>query len=173
MPVLTTAGLIVLGSISTGAASPDLPALPRAVIEAGLAKAGCTVPRNEAQVVGNEWLGPALQIVEVRCWRSGDQAGSILFAIPVPSGPPQLIMMEDWRNGRVVPGYSVASPTYDPATRTLGSAQPASGAGDCGPAKEWKWTGWFFRLTYVKGKGVCDAPDDDGIYAWQVQPGRR
>jgi hypothetical protein len=83
-------------------------------------------------------------------------------------------MMEDWRNGRVVPGYSVASPTYDRATRTLGSVQAPNDAAGCGTVKEWKWNGWFFHLTHVAGKNACDdVPPDDDTYAWQTDPAQR
>ena len=56
--------------------------LPRPILEAGLKQARCTIPPKEAAILGTERLGSRLEIVEVSCWRSATNAGSILFAVP-------------------------------------------------------------------------------------------
>ena len=103
-------------------------ALPGPVLEAGLKKAHCTLPPQEAAVIGTERLSPRLEIVEVACWRAAHNAGSILFAVPEnrPHNA-QLIAVDRWENGRVRAGYSVSSPGYDAKTRTLSSSHKARG----------------------------------------------
>jgi hypothetical protein len=126
-------------------------------------------------VIGTEWLGRHLRIVEVTCPNGEHNPGSILFAVPVRRpGHPRLIEVEGWQDGRIVPGYRVPSPTYERKTRTLGSLS-TDRAGDCGTAMEWKSTGWFFRLTRVASKDVCDgeAFSWDNSQQWQVYPNRR
>ena len=79
----TTASAVILtAALTTGFASAERVALPRAVIEAGLKKAQCTIPPNEAAILGTERLSGRLEIVEVSCWRAAYNAGSILFAVP-------------------------------------------------------------------------------------------
>jgi hypothetical protein len=175
MRMLSTGTTLLMASLATSAVALDAPDLPRSAIEAGLKKAQCTIAPNEARIVGSEWLGHRLRIVEVSCGRMGKDTGSILFAVPTDgTGSPQLIMTEHWNGWRVEPGYKVASPGYDRKTRTLGSVREARAAGDCGTIKEWKWTGWFFQLIQVADKTVCDGEPFgwDNSRKWQVFPGR-
>jgi hypothetical protein len=170
----TAVSLIVASSLFSGMVS-DVPDLPRSAIEHGLKKARCDIPPSKAKIVGTEWLGHGLRIVEVSCWQTSDDGGSILFAVPANRvGRPELIVTEDWRDQRVVQSYRVASPTYDRETRTLGSVQKAAGAGDCDTVMEWKWTGWSFRLVQVASNGVaCGGKPvewDSGSHDWQVFP---
>jgi hypothetical protein len=162
-------------SLTTGGAGAEKPALPRSLVEMGLKKAGCTLSPSQAEIVGTERLSSRLEIVEVACWRTADNAGSILFA--VPENRPQdaqLLTVERWQAGRIQPSYSVSSPGYDPATRTLSSTHKARGAGDCGTIGEWKWTGWHFRLLNVWSKDNCDGEpfEWDSRDKWQVFPQR-
>ncbi|MBN8965331.1 MAG: DUF1176 domain-containing protein [Rhizobiales bacterium] len=173
--MLSTGTTLLMATLAANAAAFDAPNLPRSSIEAGLKKAACTLSPSEAKVVGTEWLGHHLQIVEVSCWRKGSDTGSILFAVPTDGmGRAELIMTEHWNGHRAVPGYTVASPGYDRKTRTLGSVREARAAGDCGTIKEWKWTGWFFQLIQVAHKKVCDGEPFswDNSREWQVFPGR-
>lgn len=162
-------------ALTTSVAGVDKPALPVPVIEAGLAKAGCSLPAGQAEILGTERLSPRLQIVEVACWRAAYNAGSILFA--VPEHRPQnaeLLTVESWRDGRIRRSYSVDSPGFDAKTRTLSSTHMARGAGDCGTIQEMKWTGWHFRLLKVWSKGRCDGEpfEWDSREKWQVFPQR-
>ena len=107
-----------------GRRDADKLALPRPVIEAGLKKARCTLPANQAEVIGTERLSPRLEIVEVTCWRAAYNAGSILFAVPEqPAGGRPVAdgreMAERPASGAA---YSVSSPGYDAKTRTLSSS---------------------------------------------------
>ena len=167
--VLLTVSLT--GSVADGSKL----ALPNPVLEAGLKKARCTIPPKEAAVVGTERLSSRLEIVEVACWRTATNAGSILFAVP-ESRPQdaQLLTVERWENGRVRPGLSVSSPGYDPKSRTLSSSHKARGAGDCGTIQEMKWTGWHFHLLNVWSKDKCDGEpfEWDSRDRWQVFPQR-
>ncbi len=65
-------------------------------------------------------------------------------------------MLENLKGHRIKSAYSVASPSFDPKTRTLSSFHKRSDAGDCGTIAEWKWTGWYFQLLYVWSKTQCD-----------------
>jgi hypothetical protein len=160
-------------SLASGGAGTDKPVLPHSVVAAGLKRAGCAMSPSEAEIVGTERLSNRLEIVEVSCWRSSTNAGSILFA--VPENQPQnaqLLTVERWKNGKVLPSYSVSSPGYDPKTRTLSSTHLIRGAGDCGTIGEWKWTGWHFRLLNVWSKESCDGEpfEWDSREKWQVFP---
>jgi hypothetical protein len=83
-----------------------------------------------------------------------------------------LLTVERWENGRIRPGLSVASPGFDPKTRTLSSTLKARGDGDCGTIQEMKWTGWHFRLLNVWRKDKCDGEpfEWDSRDKWQVFP---
>jgi hypothetical protein len=162
-------------SLTTGVGGADRSVLPRPVLEAGLKKAHCTVPPRQAEIVGTEKLSSTLRIVEVSCWKTSTNDGSILFAVPV--GHPQLaqlVTVDRWRDGKVQPGFSVASPGYEPKTRTLSSTYKANADGDCGTIQEMKWTGWHFRLLKVWSKGRCDGEpfEWDSREKWQVFPQR-
>ena len=135
---MSTAGALLLTiSLTASVAGPDKLALPDAVIEAGLKKAGCTVPPEEAQVIGIERLSSRLEIVEVTCWRSATNAGSILFAVPEHRPDhAQLLAIESWQDGRILRSYSVSSPGFDPKTRTLSFSHKARGAGACGTIQD-------------------------------------
>ena len=166
--------LLTVTLAAAGGAGWDA-ALPRPVIEAGLNKAKCTVPASEARVLGSEFLSSRLLIVEVACWQSDANAGSILFAVPV--GRPQdaqLVSVDRWEDGKVQGGFSISSPGFDAKTRTLSSTHKVSDAGDCGTIQEMKWTGWHFRLLHVWSKDRCDGElfEWDGRYRWQVFPQR-
>jgi hypothetical protein len=165
--------LLLTVSFATGAVQPARVTLPRPIIEAGLKKAGCTLPASEARVVGSENLAHGLRIVEVSCWRTATNNGSILFAVP-PERPEsaQLLTLDQWQDGRIRPGYSVASPGYDAKTRTLSSTVKARADGDCGVIQELKWTGWHFRLMNVWRKDRCDGEpfEWDSRDRWQVFP---
>jgi Protein of unknown function (DUF1176) len=173
---LTVGAALITTAISANAAAADQLVLARPVIEAGLKKAHCSIPPTDAKVVGTEWLGRRLRIVEVSCRRAPGSTGSILFAVPVnrPSRG-RLITVQNWRDGHVVSGYGVASPTYDRKTRTLSSRHKKRRAGDCGTIKEWKWTGWSFRLIHVWNKRVCDGErfEWDNRHKWLVFPHRQ
>ena len=147
--------------------------LAPAAIAAGLKQARCTIPPEQAKIVGSEWLGRELRIVEVSCRRAASGGGSILFAVPASGrSSGRLIVVEDWRDGRIVSGYRVASPGYDRETRTLNSIHTGRRVGDCGTIKEWQWTGWFFRLIHVWSKDHCDGEgfEWDSRHRWQVFP---
>jgi hypothetical protein len=172
----STLGAVLLTVSLTGSvADGSKLALPRPVLEAGLKKAHCTIPPKDAAIVGTERLGSRLEIVEVTCWRTAYNAGSILFAVP-ESRPQdgQLLTVERWENGRVRPGHSVSSPGYDAKTRTLSSSHKARSAGDCGTIQEMKWTGWHFHLLNVWSKERCDGEpfEWDSRDKWQVFPQR-
>src|SRR5215207_10079446 len=112
MPLALGAMLLTV-SLTTAVGDVDKLALPRPVIEAGLKKAGCTLPANQAEVIGTERLSPRLEIVEVSCWRAAYNAGSILFAVPEHRpDQAQLLTVERWENGRVRRGHSVSSPGF-------------------------------------------------------------
>jgi hypothetical protein len=174
MSTAVGAALLAVSLTIGGAAAPTgKPLLPRPVLEAGLKKAGCTVPADQAEIVGTERLSNRLAIVEVACWRAAYNSGSILFAVPEHRpGRAQLLTVERWEGGRVRPSYSVASPGYDAKTRTLSSMHKARGAGDCGTIQELKWTGWHFRLLNVWNKDRCDGEpfEWDSRDRWQVFP---
>jgi Protein of unknown function (DUF1176) len=172
MPSALGAMLLTV-SLTTAAGDVDKLALPRPVIEAGLKKAGCTLPANQAEVIGTERLSPRLEIVEVSCWRAAYNAGSILFAVPEHRPDhAQLLTVERWENGRVRRGHSVSSPGFDAKTRTLSSSHKARSAGDCGTIQELQWTGWHFRLLNVWSKAQCDGEpfEWDSREKWQVFP---
>jgi hypothetical protein len=170
-----TAAVFLTVALTSSIAGPDKPALPNAIVTAALKQAQCGIPANEARVVGTEQLSHRLELVEMTCWRGAYNAGSILFA--VPDGRPQdarLLMVERWQNGRVQPSYSISSPGYDRATRTLSSNHKARGAGDCGTIEEWQWTGWHFQLLNVWNKERCDGEpfEWESRDKWQVFPKR-
>ncbi len=171
---MSSAGALLLTiSLTTSVVGSDKLMLPGAVIEAGLAKAGCTIPPAEARIIGTERLSGRLGIVEVICWRAAHNAGSILFAVPEHRPEQaQLLAVESWQDGRIQRSYSVSSPGYDPKTRTLSSSHKARGAGDCGTIQEMKWTGWHFRLLNVWSKDHCDGEpfEWDSRDRWQVFP---
>jgi hypothetical protein len=165
--------MLLTVSLTASVGEADKPVLPRPVIEAGLKKAGCALPANQAEIIGTERLSPRLEIVEVSCWRAAYNAGSILFAVPeYRPEHAQLLTVERWENGRVRRGHSVSSPGFDAKTRTLSSSHKARGAGDCGTIQEMKWTGWHFRLLNVWTKDQCDgeAFEWDSREKWQVFP---
>jgi hypothetical protein len=172
----TTIGATLLAvSLTTGGTAGPIgeAALPRPVLEAGLKKAGCTVPPGQAQIVGTERLSDRLAIVEVACWRAAYNSGSILFAVPQHRPQrAQLLTVERWEGGRVRRSYSVASPGYDSKTRTMSSTLKARNAGDCGTIQEMKWTGWHFRLLNAWKKDRCDGEtfEWDSRDQWQVFP---
>lgn len=173
--VIGAALLTVSLTAGQAAATTDKPVLPRPLIESSLKKAGCTLTPGAAEVIGTERLSSRLEIVEMTCWRTAYNAGSILFA--VPEGRPQdaqLLTVESWRDGRVRRSYSVSSPGFDSATRTLSSTHKARGTGDCGTIQEMKWTGWHFRLLNVWSKDRCDGEpfEWDSREQWQVFPHR-
>jgi hypothetical protein len=165
--------LLLTVSLTTGAVEPARVTLPRPVIEAGLKKAGCTLPLGEARVVGSETLADGLRIVEVSCWRTEANSGSILFAVP-PERPEsaQLLTVDHWQDGKIRPAYSIASPGFDAKTRTLSSTVKGRADGDCGVIQEMKWTGWHFRLIHVWRKDRCDGEpfEWDSRERWQVFP---
>ena len=171
----TFGAMLLTVSLSGAVADGDKLMLPQPILEAGLRQAHCTIPPNEAAILGTERLGSRLEIVEVSCWRTGTNTGSILFAIPErrPQSA-QLLTIERWENGRIRQGHSVASPGFDPHTRTLSSTIKAREDGDCGTIQEMKWTGWHFRLLNVWSKPQCDgdAFDWDSREKWQVFPRR-
>jgi hypothetical protein len=172
---LTVGAVLVTAAISTHAAVPGHPVLSRAAIEHGLKKAQCPIAPQDAKIVGTEWLGRRLRIVEVACRHDGGEGGSILFAVPLNRpGYGRLIRVQDWKDGQVAPGYRVTSPGYDRRTRTLNAVRNARAASDCGTIKEWQWTGWSFRLIHVWNKGVCDGEvfEWDNRHGWQVFPVR-
>ena len=173
--MLLATGAVIVTAMLAVEPAVSAPTLSRAAIQAGLRQAQCTIPAAQAKVVGSEWLARDLQIIEVSCWRTAANAGSILFAVPtVPSSKVRLIEVEDWRDGRVVSGYSVASPAYERDTRTLSSTHKSRVAGDCGTIKEWQWTGWSFQLINVWNKQICDGEgfEWDSRDRWQVFPAR-
>jgi hypothetical protein len=149
--------------------------LPRPVLDAALKTAKCTVPRTQARILGTELLSRHLRIVEVACWETDTNAGSILFAVPVerPEAA-QLVNIDRWVNGQIKQGYSLPSPGYDAATRTLSSTRKARDEGDCGTIQEMQWTGWHFRLLHVWNKSRCDGEpfEWDSRERWQVFPQR-
>jgi hypothetical protein len=167
-------GAVLLSvAMTTGVSGSDKSAVPRPVLEAGLKKAHCTVPPRQAEVVGTEMLSGHLRIVEVSCWKTAANDGSILFAVPVEQ-PEQahLLTVDRWQEGKVVAGYSIASPGYESKSRTLSSTYKMREAGDCGTIQEMKWTGFHFRLLNVWRKDKCDgeAFEWDGRERWQVFP---
>jgi hypothetical protein len=162
-------------ALTAGPAGWDRPALPRPVLEAGLKTAECTVPPKQARILGSELLSRHLRIVEVACWETATNAGSILFAVPFER--PQaakLLSIDRWDRGKIRRGYSVPSPGFDAKTRTLSSTRKARDAGDCGTIQEMKWTGWHFRLLHVWSKDRCDGEpfEWDSRERWQVFPQR-
>jgi hypothetical protein len=162
-------------SLAAGGAALERPALPRPLVESSLKKAGCTLTPNAAEIVGTERLSSRLEIVEMSCWHTANNAGSILFAVPDGRAQDaQLLTVESWQHGQIRRSYSVSSPGYDPKTRTLSSTHKARGAGDCGTIQEMKWTGWHFRLLNVWDKGKCDGEpfEWDSREKWQVFPRR-
>lgn len=168
--MLTATGTaVVTAALAFNAFAMTEPQLSHAAIAAGLKRAQCSIPAKQAKVVGHEWLGRGLQIVEVSC----SAAGSILFAVPTdPRARANLIKLEDWRNGQLVTGYRVASPDYDRDSRTMSATETKSGASDCGTIKEWKWTGWSFQLIHVWNKDTCDGEqfEWETRERWQVFP---
>lgn len=170
-----TGAVLLTVALTTGFPAFDKALLPRAVIEAGLTTAGCSVPAKDARIIGTERLSPRLAIVEVACWRDSHNAGSILFAVPAERpAEARLLTVESWQDGRIAPGYVVSSPGYDPQTRTLSSEHKQRGSGDCGIIEEWAWTGWHFRLLNVWRKDHCDGEpfEWDTREKWQVYPKR-
>lgn len=168
-----TGSALIAGTLALNAIGSAQPLLTRAEIDAGLKQAQCTIPSSHAKIVGSEWLGRELRIAEVPCWGAANGAGSILFAVPVgPRTKARLIEIQDWRNGRIVPGYRVAAPAYDREARTLNSTYQGRVASECGTIKEWKWTGWYFRLIHVWSKDNCDGEgfEWDNRHRWQVFP---
>jgi hypothetical protein len=168
--------VLIAAAVSTHAATPGHGLLARSVIERGLAKAECPIAPKDARIVGSEWLGRRLRIVQVTCRRGAGAHDSILFAVPVHRPRRgRLIAIQDWRDGHAVSGYRVVSPGYDRKTRTMNSIRDARSAGDCGTIKEWQWTGWSFRLIHVWRKPVCDGErfDWERRADWQVYPVRR
>jgi hypothetical protein len=167
--------MLLTVSLTASAAGPEKPVLPPDVVAAALKRAQCTVAVDEAAVIGTERLSGRLELVELRCWRGAYNVGSILFA--VPDDRPQdarLLTVERWQDGRIQPSYSVSSPGYDRATRTLSSNHQARGTGDCGTIGEWQWTGWHFRLLNVWNKDRCDGEpfEWESRDKWQVFPRR-
>ena len=171
----TVGAMLLTVALTANAAGPEKPVQPPDVVAAALAKAQCTIPAKRATVVGTERLSHRLELVELTCWRGAYNAGSILFA--VPDGRPEharLLMVERWQDGRLQPSYSVSSPGYDRATRTLSSNHKARGSGDCGTIEEWQWTGWHFQLLNVWNKDRCDGEpfEWESRDKWQVFPKR-
>jgi hypothetical protein len=171
----TLGAALLTVSLTANVTGADKPALPHNVIEGALKTAGCTVAPSRAAIVGTERLGPHLGIVEVRCWQTEANSGSILFAVPDRHPEQaQLLTVESWQGGRVRQTYSIAAPGYDAQTRTLSSTKKARNAGDCGTIQEMKWTGWHFRLLNAWDKRTCDgeAFEWDSRDKWQVFPAR-
>jgi len=172
MPSIAEA-LVLTVSLTVSAAGPEKPDLPRAIVEEGLARAGCTVPASRARIVGTEVLGPQLQIVEMTCAAGPHGIRSVLFGVPHGlAGQARLLPLEGWDRGRIRPIYSVPSPGYDRKTRTLSATDSRRESGDCGVIQEWKWTGWHFRLLHAWSKDRCDGlPFEwDTREGWQVFP---
>jgi len=162
-------------ALTAGAAGWEKPTLPRPILEAGLKTAKCTVPKKQARIIGTEMLSSYLRIVEVTCWETDTNAGSILFAVPLDRPQTaELLSVDSWGDGRIKHGYSVPSPGFDANTRTLSSTRQTSDAGDCGTIQEMKWTGWSFRLLHVWTKSRCDGEpfEWDSRERWQVFPQR-
>jgi hypothetical protein len=174
--VSSAVGTTILAlALTVGGAAGDKPAVPRPVLETGLKTAKCTLPPNQAKIVGTELLSSHLRLVEVACWETATNAGSILFAVPLEQPRnAQLVSIDRWQNGEVKHGYSVPSPGFDAKTRTLSSTRMARDAGDCGTIQEMKWTGWHFRLLRAWSKDRCDGEpfEWDSREGWQVFPRR-
>ena len=171
----STGALLLTVALTAGIAGPEKPSLPQTVVAAALKKAHCTIPANEADVIGTERLGHRLELVELTCWRGAYNAASILFAVPDDrTQDARLLTVERWQDGRLQPSYSVSSPGYDRATQTLSSNHKARGAGDCGTIEEWQWTGWHFQLLNVWNKDRCDGEpfEWESRDKWQVFPKR-
>jgi Protein of unknown function (DUF1176) len=165
--------MLLTVSLTAGVGDADKSVLPRPILEAGLKKAHCTLPPRKAEIIGTERLSNHLRIVEVSCWKTSTNDGSILFAVPVERKElAQLVTVDHWHNGKVVSGYSVASPGYEAKTRTLSSTYKADAAGDCGTIQEMEWTGWHFQLLNVWRKDKCDGQpfEWDSRDRWQVFP---
>ena len=169
----TLGAMLLTVSLSASVAESDKLVLPRPIMELGLKKAHCTLPADQASIIGTEQLSAGLELVEVTCWRAAYNAGSILFAVP-ESRPQdaQLLTVERWQNGQIRRSYSVSSPGYDAKTRTLSSTYKARDTGDCGTIQEMQWTGWHFRLLNAWSKDNCDGElfEWDSREKWQVFP---
>jgi hypothetical protein len=166
MAVVETA--LLLASLTADPTSADH--LSRNIVESGLKQAGCTLPVEQAEVVGTRPLAGEIKIAEVRCWRAHDNEGSIFFAFPV--GRPQsahLLKFETWRNQRIELAYSISSPEFDHEEKTLSSFAKGRGMADCGTIAEWKWTGWHFSLQQVWAKPECDGVP----FGWDNLDGRQ
>jgi hypothetical protein len=162
-------------ALTAGPAGWDGSTLPRPILEAGLKAANCTIPRKQAKIVGTEMLSSRLGIVEVTCWRTLTNSGSILFAVPLDRPQKaELLSVDSWDGGQINRGYTVPSPGFDAKTRTLSATRKARDAGDCGTIQEMKWTGWYFRLLHVWNKDRCDGEpfEWDSRERWQVFPQR-
>src|SRR5262245_1197910 len=149
---------------ATSARAQDIK-VPKSVLEA-VWPDECTIELKDADT-DNELqpLDGKLKLLEVYCWRAAYQAGSIFFAVdPAAPDKARLLRFAYWSTlkKRMDTMVSLASPDFDPNTKTLSMAYKGRGIGDCGQTGTWKWDGQDFRLTGFWSKPNCDGKPFDG-----------
>jgi hypothetical protein len=69
--------------------------------------------------------------------------------------------------------FTLSNPTYDQTKKIVSMAHKGRGAGDCGTAADWRWTGKDFMLKAAWSKQKCDGQPFEEGKRWQIYPPRR
>ncbi|MBN8941010.1 MAG: DUF1176 domain-containing protein [Rhizobiales bacterium] len=190
----TVTALLVRGSKSASAvpAAPAMPvlavvvpnptraapaAVPRALIQRHIRETrdddcdlGNRAPSGRVIRLSNSTL-----LYEIGCWRAASQSGSMFYlgSDTQPANASRVdfetLDAETGRLGRPIQALTSASGLEEMSAATLSSLHKDRGAGDCGTAASWVWTGRAFRLSSYATMPVCKGvPPEDWITLWRT-----
>lgn len=165
--------VIALALLATSAQAQSV-SVPPGVVAAAFGTADCSIDSKDAAAGGQApSLTGDLRLVEFYCWRAAYQAGSIFFAVdPAAPDKARLLQFPIWTDKGIQPSYSLTTPSYNAATRTMRMTQKGRGVGDCGDIGEWRWKGSAFELLRFWSKPNCDGKPFAERRRWQVYPSR-
>lgn len=167
----------VLAVVVPNPTRPTPAAVPRALVQRHIRET-----RDDDCDLGNR--APATRVVrlsnsallyEIGCWRAASQSGSMFYlgSDAQPANASRLdfetLDAETGRMGQPIQALTSASGLEDMTISTLSSLHKDRGAGDCGTAASWVWTGRGFRLSAYATMPACKGvPPEDWITLWRT-----
>jgi hypothetical protein len=151
------------GALAFGSpASAETSALSDQQIATALKRAECTVELADARK--EMTLSPIdskHRLAELPCWTAAYNTGSIFMAVPEgATEKARLLRFQTSENGkRFTQTYALTNANYEQKTRTLQMYHKSRGAGDCGAAGAWRWSGTEFKMTGFWYKDPCDGQE--------------